>query len=125
MKGSPALLTKVVHTLQLLGLNMNYRRFSELFQEFDKFIFSLNTLYLDSLAGFNILHQRLKNHQNDNKLLFGECEETSSDFQDKCGIDFSQLYGIDLYAAYLSPHTTQREFKQRTLFNGTNEPVAQ
>jgi len=99
---------------------MDYNRFLELFWEFNEFIVSLHTLYLDSVVGFKILHQRLLEHQNQIKSFIGECEEASGEFQDKCEIDYGLLCGKNFNVVSMSPLMKQGEVKQRTAHNGTN-----
>ena len=99
---------------------MNHNRFLELFWKFNKFTVSLHTLYLDSVAGFNILQQYLLEHQNQIESFLGECEEASSEFQDQCSIDYDQLCGEKFNVVSMSPLMKQGEVKKRTVRNGTN-----
>ena len=98
----------------------NHGRFLELAEEFGVFIESLHTFYLDSIVGFNILHNRLLEHQDQMKSLLGECEVTSDGFQDTCFIDYTNLCGEELNVVSLSPSMRQGEVKNRTARNGTN-----
>lgn len=99
---------------------MNHKRFLELFWEFNKFVVSLHTLYLDSVAGFNILHQRVLEHQNQIKTFIGECEEACDQFQDKCSINYKRLCGKEFNVISMSPLMKQGEVKERTAHDGTN-----
>lgn len=99
---------------------MNYNRFLELFWEFNEFIVSLHTLYLDSIAGFSILYQRVLKHQNQIKSFIGECEEASGEFQDKCSINYERLCSEKFNVVSMSPLMKQGEVKKRTGHNGTN-----
>jgi hypothetical protein len=99
---------------------MNYGRFHELAWEFDEFFFSLQTLYLDSIAGFNILHQHLLDHQKQFKILLGNCEEASDEFQDTCEVDYKRLSGDDFRVRSSLPEMKQGKVKERTARNGTN-----
>ncbi|MBU1260563.1 MAG: hypothetical protein KKE31_05190 [Planctomycetes bacterium] len=99
---------------------MNYNRFLELSEEFGEFIVSLHTLYLDSVIGFNILHQRLLDQQNQIKSILGECEEASDEFQDMCFTYYKQLCGEEFNVESTSPLMKQGEVKKRTAHNGTN-----
>ena len=99
---------------------MNYKRFLDLSREFNEFIVSLHTLYLDSVVGFKILHKCLLEHQNQIKLFIGECEEASSKFQDKCSIDYEKLCSEKFNVVSMSPLMKQGEVKERTAHNGTN-----
>ena len=56
---------------------MNHKRLLELFWEFNNFIVSLHTLYLDSIIGFKALHNAVVNHQNQMIQFLGECEVTA------------------------------------------------
>lgn len=99
---------------------MNYNRFLELSEEFGEFIVSFHTLYLDSVIGFNILHQRLLEQQNQMKSVLGECEEASAEFQGTCFTYYKQLCGEKFNVESTSPLMKQGEVKERTARNGTN-----
>jgi hypothetical protein len=99
---------------------MNYKRFLELFWEFNNFIVTLHTLYLDTIAGFKILHHQVKNYQNKIKSFLGDCEEAGEEFQDKCSIDYKMLCEEDFNVVSMWPTMKQGEVKKRTAKNGTN-----
>ena len=99
---------------------MNYVRFLELSEEFDTFVVSLHTLYLDSVVGFNALHRRLLAYQNEIRSVLGACEEASDEFQDACSIDYRNLCGEEFNVESVSPLMKQGEVKERTAYNGTN-----
>lgn len=99
---------------------MNYIRFLELYEEFDKFVVSLHALYLDSVAGFNILHRWLLEHRNQMKSVLGESELSSDESQDNSLIDYKRLCGEEFNLESTEPFMTQGEVKERTAHNGTN-----
>ena len=61
---------------------MDNKRLLELFWEFSLKIEALHTLYLDSIAGYSILHKRLLAKQEDVKKILGEHEYAKTEFQD-------------------------------------------
>ena len=99
---------------------MDYGRCLKLSVEFGEFVASLHTLYLDAVVGFDVVHQRVLEYQQQIKCSLRECEEASAEFQDTCLIDYKQLCGEDYYVESVSPLMKQGEVKQRTERNGTN-----
>jgi hypothetical protein len=102
------------------GININYTRFLELSKKFGEFIVSLHALYLDSIIGYNILHQRLLDYQKQMKSILGKCEEASEEFQDTCDITYEWLCGEDFEIESTFPFMKQGEVKKRTERNGEN-----
>ncbi len=98
----------------------NYNRLLELFWEFNEFIVSLHTLYLDSIAGYNILHNRVLQYQDQIKSFLGDCKEASDEFQNLCSVDYKRLCKDNFYVVSMSPLMKQGEVKKRTSRNGTN-----
>lgn len=92
----------------------------ELYEEFDAFVVSLHTLYLDSVVGFNVLHRRLLEHQDTIKSMLGESQEASCDFQDECYVSYEELCGEGFNVESVSPLMKQGEVKERTARNGIN-----
>ena len=99
---------------------MDHRRFLELFEEFSTFVTSLHTLYLDAVVGFDVLHKRLLEHQDQIRCSLEECEEACNEFQDSCSIDYRQLCGREHHVASVFPLMKQGEVKERTRPNGMN-----
>ena len=99
---------------------MNHKRFLELFWEFNDFIVSLHTLYLDSIIGFKALHNAVVNHQNQMIQLLGECEVTKQEFQNECSTTYKDLCNEEHSVVSLSPVMKQGDIKMRTKVNGTN-----
>jgi hypothetical protein len=92
----------------------------ELSEEFDVFVVSLHTLYLDSVVGFNELHRRLLEHQDTIKSMLGECEVSSYEFQDQCSVSYETLCGERFNVESTSPLMRQGEVKERTARDGIN-----
>lgn len=99
---------------------MNYRRLLELFWEFAGYIESLHTLYLDSIAGYSILHDRLLSHQQSIKKLLGNHEYATEQFQDTCSIIYKHLCDKDFTPVSMSPVMKQGNIKDRTKEDGKN-----
>ena len=99
---------------------MNHKRLLELFLEFAEQIEALHTLYLDSIAGFSLLHDRLVNHQQDMKNLLGEHEYATEQFQDTCSMVYKHLCNKDITPVSMSPVMKQGDIKSRTKENGRN-----
>jgi len=99
---------------------MNYRRLLELFWEFTKKIEDWHTLYLDSIAGYSILHERLLNKQEDAKKMLGDHEYAETTFQDELSINYKRLCGIDFIPVSMKPLMKQGEVKKRLCKNGQN-----
>lgn len=99
---------------------MNYNRLLELFWEFAGHIESLHTLYLDSIAGFSILHDRLLSHQRNMKKLLGNHKYATEEFQDTCSMIYKHLCEKDFSPVSMSPVMKQGDIKDRTKNNGIN-----
>ena len=99
---------------------MNYLRFRELFHEFASFIEQLHTLYLDSLAGYSVLHERLKDHQQTMARLLGASELAEEAFQDTCSMLYEHLCSKGFTPVALSPVMKQGDMKRRLADNGVN-----
>ena len=99
---------------------MNYGRLLELFWGFAEYIESLHTLYLDSIAGYSILHDRLLSHQQSIKKLLGNHEYATEQFQDTCSIIYKHLCDKDFTPVAMSPVMKQRDIKDRTKEDGKN-----
>jgi hypothetical protein len=65
---------------------MNYPRFNELFWEFAKFIEELHALCLDSVVGYELMHEKLEKHQENLHLLLNEHEYAAKELQYTCSI---------------------------------------
>ena len=99
---------------------MDYNRLLELFWEFASKIESWHTLYLDSIAGYDILHKTILTKQENKKKLFGEHEYTEIKFQDTCSVDYKYLCGKDFIPISMSPLMKQGDMKKRVHENGEN-----
>lgn len=99
---------------------MNYPRFNELFWEFSSFIEGLHALYLDSIVGYEILHERLEKHQEQTRDLLGEHEYAAREFQDTCSIAYEHLGGGDHRLVSMSPLMRQGDLRKRIEPNGLN-----
>lgn len=99
---------------------MDYQRLLELFWEFSKKIEDQHTLYLDSIIGFSILHERLLQHQNDMKRILGNHEFATPEFQDTCSTMYKHLSDKDFTPVSMSPVMKQGDVKNRTKHNGRN-----
>jgi hypothetical protein len=99
---------------------MNHNRFLDLFWEFNDFIVSLHTLYLDSIIGYKALNNVVSKQQTQLTQLLGECEVTDEEFQDQCLISYEELCGDDHRVVSMSPLMKQGEIKNRTKLNGNN-----
>ncbi|MFA4903043.1 MAG: hypothetical protein WC600_09880 [Desulfobaccales bacterium] len=99
---------------------MNYQRLLELFWEFARYLESLHTLYLDSIAGYSILHERLLAHQQQMKHLLGNHEYATEQFQDTCSMLYKDLCDKDFTPVAIWPVMKQGDIKERTKEDGKN-----
>ena len=99
---------------------MNSPRFLELFWEFNAHIEALHTLYLDSLVGYSVLHERLIAKQESIREILGEHEYAALEFQDTCSIVYKNLANRDYTPVSMSPVMKQGEMKRRVMDDGTN-----
>jgi hypothetical protein len=102
---------------------MDYNRFLSLSEEFSKKIEEQHTLYLDSIIGYSILHERLLQYQEDMKSILGDSEFATPEFQDTCSTNYKHLSDKDFTPVSLSPLMTQGDVKERTKNNGRNYMV--
>lgn len=99
---------------------MNYPRFNELFWEFSEYIESLHALYLDSVAGYQLLHEKLDKHQEQIRAFLGEHEYATKEFQDTCGIAYEDLGGREHHLVSTSSVMRQGELRKRIEPEGNN-----
>lgn len=99
---------------------MNYKRFLELFWEFSSHIEALHTLYLDSLVGYSILHERLIAQQESMRQILGDHEYATQEFQDTCSIVYKNLANRDYTPVSMSPVMKQGDMKRRVVDDGAN-----
>ncbi len=99
---------------------MDYKRLLELFWEFGSKLEALSTLYLDSIAGYSILHERLLAKQENVKRLLGDDECASVEFQDTCSVIYKHICGKDFVPIATSPVMKQGAMKKRVCENGQN-----
>lgn len=99
---------------------MDYNRLLELFWEFNAQIVALHTLYLDSIAGYSILLERLLAHQGGLKKILGNHEYATTEFQDTCSVSYKHLCKKDFDPISMSPVMKQGDMKGRISENGCN-----
>nr|WP_314548035.1 hypothetical protein [uncultured Pseudomonas sp.] len=99
---------------------MNYKRFNELFLEFSSFIEGLHALYLDSIVGYELLYERLDEHQDKTRDVLGEHEYAAQEFQDTCSIAYEHLGGGCHQLVSMSPLMRQGELRRRIKSDGQN-----
>jgi hypothetical protein len=99
---------------------MNYKRLLELYWEFATYLEYLHTLYLDSIAGYSILHERLLNHQQQIKQLLENHECGTEQFQDTCSMLYKDLCDKNLTPMSIWPVMKQGDIKERTKEDGKN-----
>jgi len=97
---------------------MDNKRFLELYCEFAKKLEEWHTLYLDSIAGYSILHERLLNKQEDVKNLLNGHEYSDIEFQDTCSIEYKNLCNMDFNPVSTRPVMKQGDVKKRICENG-------
>lgn len=99
---------------------MNHQRLLELFWEFASKIEALHILYLDSIAGYSVLHERLSAHQENVRSILGNHEYATAEFQDTCSIVYENLSGKEFSPVSMSPVMKQGDVKNRVRDNGAN-----
>ena len=99
---------------------MNHQRLLELFWEFNSHIEALHTLYLDSLVGYSILHERLVAQQESMRQTLGDHEFASQAFQDTCSIIYKHLANRDYTPVSMSPVMKHGDMKRRVVDDGLN-----
>ena len=99
---------------------MNHQRLLSLFWEFSEYIEDLHTLYLDSLVGYSILHERLQLHQESTKQILGDHEYATEEFQDTCSIAYRNISNKDYSVVSMSPVMRQGAIKLRVQEDGQN-----
>lgn len=98
----------------------NHPRLLELFWEFASKLEELHTLYLDSLIGYSILHERLNAHQDAVRVALGDHEYATKEFQDTCSIAYNHLSNRDFAPVSMSPVMRQGEMRRRVEDDGRN-----
>ncbi|MDR2220981.1 MAG: hypothetical protein LBE24_10470 [Methylobacillus sp.] len=99
---------------------MNYPRLSVLFREFSSKLEQLHTLYLDSVVGYSILHERLDSYQERIRVLLDNHEHAAKEFQDTCSIIYKNLSNRDVMPVSLSPVMKQGQMRERVESDGIN-----
>lgn len=99
---------------------MNYPRFNELFWEFAEFIEDLHALFLDSVVGYELMHENLDRHQSDLRKILGSHEYATKEFQDTCSIAYKDLGGQDHQLVSTSPLMKQGALRSRIEPDGKN-----
>lgn len=100
--------------------SVNRPRLLDLFWEFNSHIEALHALYLDSLVGYSILHERLISQQESVRRLLGDHEYATQAFQDTCSIIYKQLANRDYTPVSMSPVMKQGDMKRRVVDDGLN-----
>jgi hypothetical protein len=105
---------------QALAVMKNHSRLLDLFWQFASKLEELHTLYLDSLVGYSILHERLNSHQDAIRELFGDHEYGTREFQDTCSIVYKDLSNRDFTPVSTSPVMKQGKMRVRVEDDGKN-----
>ncbi len=95
-------------------------RLLALFYEFGSWLEDLHAYYHESIAGFNVLHERLLNHQDDIKQLLGNHPYATAAYQDTCSVLYKELGYKDVSPVSISPVMKQGVLKERTCEDGKN-----
>jgi hypothetical protein len=98
----------------------NRERLLELFWQFASKLEELHTLYLDSLVGYSILHERLNSHQGAVRAVLGNHEYATKEFQDTCSIVYKNLSNRDFTPVSMSPVMKQGQMRGRVEDDGRN-----
>ncbi len=104
----------------MLAVMKNRPRLLELFWQFASKLEELHTLYLDSLVGYSILHERLNSHQEAVRAVIGDHAYATKEFQDTCSIVYNSLSNRDFTPVSMSPVMKQGEMRERVEDNGRN-----
>jgi hypothetical protein len=99
---------------------INRPRLLELFWEFASKLEELHTLYLDSVVGYSILHERLNSHQEAVRAVLGSQEYATKEFQDTCSIVYKNLSSRDFMPVSMSPVMKQGEMRESVEDDGRN-----
>lgn len=104
-----------------MGLDkISRKRFLELYYEFGGKIEEWSTLYLDSVAGYSILHERLCGKQEELKTILGSHKYATAEFQDTCSVSYKNVSSKDFSPVALFPVMKQGDFKRRVADDGHN-----
>jgi len=98
---------------------MNYRRLHELAEELEAYWKNLHGLYLDSVAGFSLLRQKIIKDQRFIRKWLKDAEVSAEEFQDRCIFDYSNIFSRE-FCASGSHQATQGEVKERNQPGGNN-----
>jgi hypothetical protein len=98
----------------------NHPRLLELFWQFAAKLEELHTLYLDSLAGYSILHERLDSIQSSVRAVLGDHEYATQEFQDTCSLIYKDLSNKDFTPVSMSPVMKQGDVRTRVKDDGLN-----
>ena len=99
---------------------INRPRLLELFCEFAKKIEAIHSLYLDSVVGYSVLHERLLEHQDQMQVILGNLETATREFQNTCHIAYGDLSNRDFQAVSMSPMMLQGALAKRVSDDGEN-----
>ena len=98
---------------------MNYRRLHELAEELEKHWNMLHGLYLDSVIGFSLVHQRISNEQAFIREWLKDSDVANEDFQDQCSFTYTTIFSKEFCASGIHS-ATQGEIKERNRPGGLN-----
>ena len=99
---------------------VNNSRFLELFHEFAGKVEAWSTLYLDSIAGYSILYERLCARQDEVLNILKNHRYAAPEFQDTCSISYKSISTKGFSPVSLSPVMKQGDFKRRVSADGPN-----
>ncbi|AOS84273.1 hypothetical protein BIU88_09100 [Chlorobaculum limnaeum] len=102
---------------------MNYLRFNELFWEFSDYIEEVHSLYLDSIVGYELLHDGLETQQEEIRKWLGDHEYAKKEFQDTRSIGYPDLGGGDHQIISMSAEMTQGDLRKRVETDGRNAQI--
>ena len=95
-------------------------RLLELFWELAKKIEAMHSLYLDSVVGYSVLHERLLDCQDQMQVILGNHETATREFQNTCHIAYGDLSNRDFQAVSMSPMMLQGALANRVTDDGEN-----
>lgn len=99
---------------------VNRPRLLELFWEFAAKIEAMHSLYLDSIVGYSLLHERLLDHQDKVRSFLGNHEFATQEFQNTCSIAYRSLSNLDFHPVSMSPVMRQGALALRVSNDGEN-----
>jgi hypothetical protein len=104
---------------QRIDPNVNYRRLSELSEEFYQVWRRLQALYLDAVAGFSLVRGRVETEQTRARDWAKGTELDSEEFQDTRSFTYTQIFAEDFCTSAIH-RANQGEAKARNTPGGAN-----